>query len=122
MTHDMSTMATLIRSSAALASACGKKLAQPTAVIPREGGGSSTPRLIHFIADVSGNTGSSAGTCHRARHGRDPVADDDSWGCDVVRAWKQTRVVDEIAALARSGRDDARGVSGRLGRRYRSDR
>ena len=31
-----------------------KDFAQPTAVIPRESGGSSTPRLIHVIADVSG--------------------------------------------------------------------
>ena len=35
----------------------GIELAQPTAVIPRESGGSSTPRLIHFIAGVSGLLG-----------------------------------------------------------------
>ena len=35
----------------------GKNSPSPTAVIPRESGGSSTPRLIHFIADVAGIPG-----------------------------------------------------------------
>jgi hypothetical protein len=34
-----------------------KELALPTAVIARESGETSTPRLIHFIADVSGILG-----------------------------------------------------------------
>src|SRR4051794_36047210 len=31
-----------------------KELAQPTAVVPRESGGSSTPRFVHVIAEASG--------------------------------------------------------------------
>jgi hypothetical protein len=50
------------------------ELAQPTAVIPRESGGSSTPRLFHVIAEVSGILGRPLSRTMTA----EVLADDDS--------------------------------------------